>query len=69
MKRLVLILALAGCEPAPDLGPVADSGPAPAQLPLDEVNARAGTARSDAATAASLDARGEALRARAAALR
>ena len=69
MKRLALILLLAGCDAPPDIGPVDRSGSDPVLLPLDQLNARAGSAISGPQTAADLDARAAALRARAAALR
>ncbi len=69
MKRLALVLLLAACDAPPDVGPIATDGPAPQLAPLDQLNAQAGAARSGPETAQSLDARGAALRARAAALR
>lgn len=69
MKRLFLILLLAGCDAPPDIGPVDGSGPDPVLLPLNQLNVRAGSAISGPDTAQNLDARAAALRARAAALR
>ncbi|WP_136683844.1 hypothetical protein [Falsirhodobacter xinxiangensis] len=69
MKRLALILLLAGCDAPPDIGAVDSSGPDPVLLPLDQLNARAGGDLSGPQTASDLDARAAALRARAAALR
>ncbi|MDH2325484.1 hypothetical protein QCN27_01245 [Cereibacter sp. SYSU M97828] len=69
MKRIALILLLAGCDAPPDIGPVDGSGPDPVLLPLDHLNAQAGSAISGPETAQTLDARAAALRARAAALR
>lgn len=70
MKRWAALLVLAACGPAPDLGPVPKSdGPAPVLLPQAEIEARMGRAATGPETADALDARGAALRARAAALR
>ncbi|MCJ8138947.1 hypothetical protein [Falsirhodobacter halotolerans] len=67
---LILALALAACGPRPDIGPLpADDGPAPTLLPQAQIDARIGDNLTDVQTQTDLDARGAALRARAAALR
>lgn len=71
MTRAVLLaLALTACGPRPDIGPLpADTGPAPTLLPQAQIDARIGANLTGVETQAALDARGAALRARAAALR
>lgn len=70
MRALVLLLALAACAARPEVGPLrADDGPAPVLLPQAEIDARLGTDLSGPATQEGLEARADALRARAAALR